>query len=61
MPLLQKASALAPHAGEIHYHYGMLLARSGDKRGARRELEKALATGPGFARRAEAKALLATL
>ena len=61
LPLLQKASALAPHAGEIHYHYGMLLARSGDKRGARRELEKALATGPGFARRAEAKALLATL
>jgi putative PEP-CTERM system TPR-repeat lipoprotein len=61
LPLLQKASALAPQAAEIHYHYGMLLARSGDKRGARRELEKALAAGPGFARRAEAKALLGTL
>lgn len=60
-PLLQKASALAPNAGEIHYHYGMLLARSGDQRGARRALEKALASGPGFARRAEAKALLGTL
>ena len=61
MPLLQKASALAPQAGEIHYHYGMLLARSGDKRGARRELEKALASGPSFARRAEAQALLSSL
>ncbi len=61
MPLLQKASAGAPQAGEIHYHYGMLLARTGDKRGARRELEKALASGPSFTRRAEAKALLATL
>jgi putative PEP-CTERM system TPR-repeat lipoprotein len=61
LPLLQMASALAPQAPEIHYHYGMLLARSGDKRGARRELEKALAAGPGFARRDDAKALLATL
>ncbi|MES2317110.1 MAG: XrtA/PEP-CTERM system TPR-repeat protein PrsT [Pseudomonadota bacterium] len=60
-PLLQKASALAPAGPEIHYHYGVLLARSGDKRGARRELEQALAAGPSFARRAEAKALLATL
>lgn len=61
LPLLQKASALAPNAGEIHYHLAMVLVRSGDKRGARRELEKALAAPSQFARRAEAKALLATL
>jgi putative PEP-CTERM system TPR-repeat lipoprotein len=60
LPLLQKASALAPQSAEIHYHYGMLLARSGDKRGARRELEKALAD-TGFARRDDARALLGTL
>jgi Flp pilus assembly protein TadD len=58
--LLQQASALAPGGAEIHYHYGMLLARLGDKRGAPRALEKALAL-PGFARRDDARALLATL
>ena len=61
LPLLQKASALAPNAGEIQFHYGMVLAKSGDKRGARQALEKALATPQTFARRAQAKALLATL
>jgi len=60
-PLLQKASALAPRAPEIHYHYGMLLAKTGDKRAARGELEKALAGGRAFALRPEAKALLETL
>ncbi|HEY0063617.1 MAG TPA: XrtA/PEP-CTERM system TPR-repeat protein PrsT, partial [Telluria sp.] len=60
-PLLQKASMLAPHAPEIHYHYGALLAKGGDKRAARSELQKALASGPGFARRQEAKALLESL
>ncbi|MES2015537.1 MAG: XrtA/PEP-CTERM system TPR-repeat protein PrsT [Pseudomonadota bacterium] len=60
-PLLQRASALAPNAADIHFHYGTLLARAGDKRGARRELEKALASGNGFARRAEALALLGKL
>lgn len=60
-PLLQQASALAPHAGEIHYHYGVLLARTGDKRAARGALEKALASGSAFTGRAEARALLATL
>jgi putative PEP-CTERM system TPR-repeat lipoprotein len=60
MPLLQKASALAPGAAEIRYHYGMVLAKSGDKTGARRELERAL-SAKEFTRRDEAKALLATL
>lgn len=59
-PLLQKASALAPGAAEIRYHYGMALAKSGDKAGARRELERALAA-KDFSGRAEARALLATL
>ena len=61
LALLEKASALAPNAGEIQFHYGQVLARSGDKRGARRALEKALATPQGFERREQAKALLATL
>ena len=61
LPLLQKASALAPDVGEIRYHFGMALARTGDKRGARRELERLLAAPGEFARRAEAQALLATL
>lgn len=61
LPLLQKAAALAPNAAEIRYHYGMLLAKTGDKRGARRELEHALASTSRFAKRAEAKALLGTL
>lgn len=60
LPLLQKASALAPAAPEIRYHYGMVLARSGDKAAARRELERALAAKE-FTRRDEARALLATL
>jgi Flp pilus assembly protein TadD len=59
--LLQKASRLAPHAPEIHYHYGKLLARAGDKRAARTELQRALAAGPGFARRQDAKVLLDSL
>ncbi|MBZ2209736.1 XrtA/PEP-CTERM system TPR-repeat protein PrsT [Massilia soli] len=60
LPLLQKASALAPGAAEIRYHYGMVLAKSGDKAAARRELERALAA-KDFTRRDEARALLATL
>ena len=60
-PLLHKAAALAPNAAEIRYHYGMLLVKTGDKRGARRELEHALASTAHFARRAEAKALLSKL
>lgn len=60
LPLLQKASALAPGAAEIRYHYGTVLAKSGDKVSARRELERAL-SAKDFTRRDEAKALLATL
>lgn len=61
LPLLQQASTLAPRAGDIHLHYATALARTGDKRGARRALDQALASGATLTRRAEAKALLATL
>lgn len=61
LPLLQKAAALAPNAAEIRYHYGLVLLKTGDKRGARRELEQALASTSRFAKRAEAKALVASL
>lgn len=61
LPLLQKASALAPNANEIRYHFGMVLAKSGDKRGARRELERVLASPAEFSQREEAKAYLARL
>jgi putative PEP-CTERM system TPR-repeat lipoprotein len=61
LPLLQKASALAPAAPEIGYHFAVALAKSGDKRGARGELERLLGAPGEFARRSDARALLATL
>jgi putative PEP-CTERM system TPR-repeat lipoprotein len=61
LPLLRKASALAPAAPEIGYHFAVALAKSGDKPGARVELERLLGAPGEFARRAEARALLATL
>ncbi|NHZ42643.1 XrtA/PEP-CTERM system TPR-repeat protein PrsT [Massilia aquatica] len=61
VPLLRKANALAPAAGNIHFHLGMALARSGDKRGARRELERLLAKPQRSAHHEQAAALLRTL
>lgn len=61
VPLLRKASALAPAAGNIHFHLGTALARSGDKRGARRELERLLAQPQRSAHHEQAAALLRTL
>ena len=61
LPLLQKAGALAPLAGDIHYHLAQVLARSGDRSGARRELERLIAAPGDDARRALARTLLATL
>ncbi|MBJ7313252.1 PEP-CTERM system TPR-repeat protein PrsT [Rugamonas sp. CCM 8940] len=60
VPLLRQASERAPEAGEIRYHLGMSLLKSGDRRGARNELEKVLA-GKDFGRRDEVKAVLARL
>ncbi len=61
LPLLQKASTLAPKVGEIRYHLGVALAKHGDKPGARRELERVLASDKDFPQREQVKALLATL
>jgi Flp pilus assembly protein TadD len=58
LPLLKQAAALAPANREIHYHYGVALAKSGDKRSARRQLEPLLAA-KDFDRHDAVKALLA--
>ena len=61
LPLLQKASSQAPNAMEIRYHLAQALHKSGDKAGARRELDKLLASDTPFAHADEARALLKTL
>ena len=58
---LRKAAGLAPAAPEIQYHLGAALAKSGDKPGARQQLEKLLAANKDFPQRAEAQALLTRL
>ncbi|NNG24186.1 XrtA/PEP-CTERM system TPR-repeat protein PrsT [Telluria aromaticivorans] len=59
--LLRKAVAAAPKAPEIRYHLAAGLAKSGDKAGARKEVEQSLAGGQSFAAMDEAKALLRQL
>ena len=61
LPLLQKATTIAPEAPEIRYHFVLGLVKSGDKIKARKELEQLLATGKTFPRIEEAKALLKQL
>lgn len=61
LPLLQKASGLAPDAVEIRYHLAVGLNKSGDKQGARKELDKLLAQGKPFPQADDARALLKTL
>ena len=61
LPLLQKASTQAPNAPEIRYHLAQALNKSGDKAGAKRELDKLLASTTPFAQADEARALLKTL
>ena len=61
LPLLQKASTLAPDAPEIRYHLGAALAKSGDTKAARTQLEQLLASNKQFPNRADAQALLAQL
>jgi putative PEP-CTERM system TPR-repeat lipoprotein len=61
LPLLQKASGLAPNATEIRYHLAVGLHKSGDKQGARKELDQLLASGKPFAQADDARALLKTL
>ena len=61
LPMLQKASGLAPASADIRYHYAQALAKSGDKGGARKEIEQLLVNAKGFAKENEARALLKQL
>lgn len=57
LPLLQKAVSQAPNAAEIRYHLAVALHKSGDKAGARQQLDQLLATDTPFAQRDQARAL----
>ncbi len=61
LAILQKASAAAPEARDIRFHLAQALAKSGDKSGARRELETVLAGDRPFAQADQARALLGQL
>lgn len=61
LQLLQKASELQPDALDIHYHFAVALAKSGDKVKAKKELEMITAPGKNFAKTDEAKTLLKQL
>lgn len=61
LPLLQKATTIAPEAAEIRYHLVLGLVKSGDKAKARKELEQLLASGKAFNKIDEARALLKQL
>lgn len=58
---LKKAVSAAPHAASVRYHYAVALARNGDTRQAKKELQALLATQPRFPEAAAAQKLLATL
>jgi putative PEP-CTERM system TPR-repeat lipoprotein len=61
LPLLQKATSLAPEAAVIRYHFVLGLVKSGDKVRARKELEQLLASGKNFSEIEAARALLKQL
>ena len=56
MSMLQKAVTIAPEAPDIRLHLAMALAKSGDKGGARRELDKVKAS-KNFAENDDSRAL----
>ena len=56
--MLRRAVELAPNSRDIRYHYAQALAKAGDRKNARLELERVLAGSTPFASQAEAKALL---
>ncbi|MES2321395.1 MAG: XrtA/PEP-CTERM system TPR-repeat protein PrsT [Pseudomonadota bacterium] len=55
--LLRQASSMAPKARDIRYHLAVALLKSGDKQGARRELDVLVAGNLQFAQAQEALAL----
>jgi putative PEP-CTERM system TPR-repeat lipoprotein len=59
--LLQKAHALAPKARDIRYHLAAAMAKSGDRAGARKELEALAAGDMRFAQAGQVRGLLAAL
>jgi len=59
--LLRAAQALAPKARDIRYHLAAALAASGDKAGARKELDGLLAGDMRFAQAEEARRLMEKL
>jgi putative PEP-CTERM system TPR-repeat lipoprotein len=59
--LLQKARALAPKARDIRYHLAAAMAKSGDRAGARKELEALAAGDMRFAQAGQVRGLLAEL
>lgn len=61
LPLLQKALTLAPDAADIRYHLAYGLSKSGDKAGARKELDKLLSQNKQFPQIEDARSLLKTL
>jgi Flp pilus assembly protein TadD len=61
LKLLQAATEDSPGIPEIHYHYAIALARTGDRKAARTELQKALTGNRPFSKSDEARKLLAEL
>jgi putative PEP-CTERM system TPR-repeat lipoprotein len=61
LPLLQDAVKQVPNAPELRLHLAQALAKSGDKAGARKELEQVLAKGDKAPGSAAAKDLLKQL
>ncbi|WP_395407585.1 XrtA/PEP-CTERM system TPR-repeat protein PrsT [Pseudoduganella sp. UC29_106] len=59
--ILQKASIQAPQARDIRYHMAVGLFRTGDKAGARKELQQLMSGDTRFAQADEARALLQKL
>jgi len=59
--ILRKAAGNAPKNSEIGYHYAVALAKTGDKAGARKQLEAILSGGQAFPQQEQAKALLKQL
>lgn len=58
---LKKAASAAPRAMSVRYHYAVGLARNGDTRQAKKELQALLATPSRFPEAEAARKLLATL
>ena len=61
LPLLEKATSIAPSSFDVRYHFAQGLMKSGDKVKARKELEQLLATAKPSAKTDEAKAMLKQL